>query len=166
MEFAQRMAQFETSVFAKINVIKARRLAAGNSVVDLSIGTPNIPPSDAVVKTIVEEASDKKNYVYAISDLPVLKEAVASWYQKRYEVTLDPATEVISLLGSQDGLTISVWRWWTRGTPCWCPIPAIPPSPTGPASPGDSFTTCLRPRRTIMSSTSTPSPRRLPAGRS
>lgn len=59
------------------------------------------------MNTLLEAAADRKNYVYAISDLPELRQAVATWYRRRYGVELDPADEVISLLGSQEACRIS-----------------------------------------------------------
>ena len=105
MEFAKRMERLETGIFSKLAELKASRLAEGKRVVDLSVGTPNIPPSETIVNTLLEAAADRKNYVYAISDLPELRQAVATWYRRRYGVELDPADEVISLLGSQEGLS-------------------------------------------------------------
>ena len=58
----------------------------GRKVIDLSVGTPNIPPADHVIRALVEAASDRQNYVYAIKDLDELHEAVAVWYRRRYGV--------------------------------------------------------------------------------
>ena len=60
MEFAKRMERLETGIFSKLAEVKARRLAEGKSVVDLSVGTPNIPPSEAIVNTLLEAASNRK----------------------------------------------------------------------------------------------------------
>ena len=76
----------------------------GKRVIDLSVGTPNIPPSDAVIQALVEAAADRKNYIYAIKDMDELHQAVADWYRRRYGVEIDPDREVVSLLGSQEGL--------------------------------------------------------------
>ena len=105
MKFAKRMDRFGEGVFSKLAEIKKRKLEAGEQVIDLSIGAPNIPPVERIRKILSEEAMKPENYIYAISDQKALLEAVSDWYQRRYGVTLDPETEVCSLLGSQEGLS-------------------------------------------------------------
>ncbi len=132
MEFAKRMERLETGIFSKLAEIKANRLAEGKSVVDLSVGTPNIPPSETIVNTLLEAAADRGNYVYAISDLPELREAVATWYERRYGVTLDPVHEVISLLGSQEGLSHISLAVADEGDVVLVPDPCYPAFADGP----------------------------------
>ena len=132
MEFAKRMERLETGIFSKLAEIKANRLAEGKSVVDLSVGTPNIPPSETIVNTLLEAAADRGNYVYAISDLPELREAVATWYERRYGVTLDPMHEVISLLGSQEGLSHISLAVADEGDVVLVPDPCYPAFADGP----------------------------------
>ena len=105
MEFSKRMDRFGESVFT---VLKNRRTAVearGQTVIDLSIGAPNIPPAPHIMKVLSEETQKPENYIYAIVDRPELLEAVAQWYQRRYGVELDPETEITSVLGSQEGLS-------------------------------------------------------------
>ena len=93
MEFSKRMDRFGESVFT---VLKNRRTAVearGQTVIDLSIGAPNIPPAPHIMKVLSEETQKPENYIYAIVDRPELLEAVAQWYQRRYGVELDPETE-------------------------------------------------------------------------
>lgn len=98
------MAYFKPGIFSVLAQMKAERLKAGKRVIDLSVGTPNIPPAQHIVDALVDGARDKSNYIYALSDTAELQDAAAAWYKRRYGVTLDPRTEVTSLLGSQDGL--------------------------------------------------------------
>jgi LL-diaminopimelate aminotransferase len=105
MKFSKRMDRFGESVFT---VLKNRRTAVeaqGREVIDLSIGAPNIPPAPHIMEVLSRESQKPENYIYAIVDQPELLEAVAAWYQRRYGVTLDPATEITSVLGSQEGLS-------------------------------------------------------------
>lgn len=105
MEFSKRMEQFKPGIFSVLAEMREKRLAAGKSVIDLSVGTPNIPPAQHIVDALVESAKDRRNYIYAISDTAELQDAAAAWYHRRYGVEIDPQTEVASLLGSQDGLS-------------------------------------------------------------
>lgn len=98
------MDQFGSGIFAVLQRIKEQRLAQGLPVVDLSIGAPNIPPAPHIIKALTQAACDPAQYVYAISDTAALQDAVSEWYKRRYGVTLDARTQVVSLLGSQDGL--------------------------------------------------------------
>ena len=105
MKFSKRMDRFGESVFT---VLKNRRTAVearGQEVIDLSIGAPNIPPAPHIMQVLSEETQKPENYLYAIVDQPELLDAVARWYQRRYGVELDPATQITSVLGSQEGLS-------------------------------------------------------------
>lgn len=99
------MDRFGTSIFTVLLEMKKEKLKRGEEVIDLSIGTPNIPPADHIIRAMTEAVQDKKNYVYAIQDTRELHEAVSAWYRRRYQVEIDPDTEVVSLLGSQEGLS-------------------------------------------------------------
>ena len=104
MRFAKRMEQFGEGIFARLAAVRRQKIQEGVEVIDLSVGAPNIAPSAHVMKALADAALEPKNYVYALSDTPELLEAVCSWYKRRYGVVLDPAAEVCSLLGSQEGL--------------------------------------------------------------
>ena len=104
MEFAKRMDRFGEGVFSMLAQMKSQKQKEGMEIVDLSIGAPNIPPAPHILKVLSEACLDPENYLYAIQDLDELQEAVAYWYRNRYQVELDPQTEVCSLLGSQEGL--------------------------------------------------------------
>lgn len=132
MKFAKRMDRFGEGVFATLLAIKKRRLAEGKLVVDLSVGTPNIPPAPHIMETIAREVSDPKNYIYAISDTAELQDAVAAWYERRYGVQLDPRTEVSSLLGSQEGLAHIALTFADEGDCILVPDPCYPVFGDGP----------------------------------
>ena len=101
MKFAKRMDRFGEGVFSSLAEIRKQKEEKGETVIDLSIGAPNIPPAEHIRRALCEAAADEKNYVYAINDRPELLEAAAGWYERRYGVTLDPRTEICSVLGSQ-----------------------------------------------------------------
>ena len=105
MKFAERMDCFGEGVFSSLADIRRQKEARGETVIDLSIGAPNIPPEEHIRRALCEAAADEKNYVYAISDRPELLEAAAGWYARRYGVDLDPGSEICSVLGSQEGLS-------------------------------------------------------------
>ncbi len=105
MKFSERMSHFDTGIFTVLSQMKREKISEGMKVVDLSVGTPNIPPAQHIIDALVESAKDKANYVYALNDTAELQNAVSEWYRRRYGVEIDGETEVTSLLGSQDGLS-------------------------------------------------------------
>jgi LL-diaminopimelate aminotransferase len=136
LEFSKRMELFGESVFT---VMKNRRTAVearGQEVIDFSIGAPNIPPAPHITKVLSEEATKPENYLYAIVDQPELLEAVAGWYQRRYGVTLDPKTEITSVLGSQEGLSHIGLSILNEGDVVLLPEPCYPVFADGAALAG------------------------------
>lgn len=132
MKFAKRMDCFGEGVFSTLADIRRKKEEAGERVIDLSIGAPNIPPAEHIRRALCEAAADEKNYVYAISDRPELLEAVAGWYARRYGVTLDPDTEICSVLGSQEGLAHIALSVIDEGDLVLVPSPCYPVFGDGP----------------------------------
>lgn len=132
MNFSKRMDQFGEGIFSKLLEIKRRKLENGDSVIDLSVGAPNIPPAEHILKALCSAAADKNNYIYAINDQSTLLEAVSTWYYNRYDVKLDPKTEICSLLGSQEGFTHIAMTIVDEGDLVLVPDPCYPIFADGP----------------------------------
>ncbi|MEG0689272.1 MAG: aminotransferase class I/II-fold pyridoxal phosphate-dependent enzyme, partial [Hungatella sp.] len=126
MQFAKRMDRFGEGIFSALLEIKRQKTERGETVIDLSVGTPNIPPADHIREALCKAAADPQSYVYAIHDQAVLLEAVAIWYQRRYGVVLDPKTQVCSLLGSQEGLAHIALSIVDEGDVVLAPDPCYP----------------------------------------
>ncbi|MDD6348166.1 MAG: aminotransferase class I/II-fold pyridoxal phosphate-dependent enzyme [Lachnospiraceae bacterium] len=136
MKFSKRVSQSEESIFTFLLNKKREKEAAGLSVIDLSVGTPNIPPTEEVRRVIAEEAMKPESYIYAIRDLEELQEAVAAWYRRRYDVVLDPASQIVALLGSQEGLAHIALSIADPGDVILVPDPCYPVFRDGPAIAG------------------------------
>ena len=136
MEFAKRMELFGDGIFSVLLKMKEEQLAACKRVVDLSIGAPNIPPAQHIRDAISREAQKAENYVYALRDTTELQQAVATWYQRRYGVQIDPACEVTSLLGSQEGLSHIAMTITDPGEVVLVPDPCYPIFGDGPSLAG------------------------------
>ena len=132
MKFAKRMDQFGEGIFSRLLEIKKSRLEKGLPVIDLSVGTPNIPPAKHIIQALLDAAADEKNYVYAISDRRELLEAAVAWYKRRYGVELDPQREICSLLGSQEGLAHIALSIVDEGDIVLVPDPCYPVFGDGP----------------------------------
>ena len=132
MKFAERMDRFGEGIFSRLAELKRQKLEAGENVVDLSIGAPNIPPAQHILDVLCKEAADKSNYIYAINDQKDLLQAVSQWYERRYGVNLDPDTEICSLLGSQEGLAHIAMSIVDEGDLVLVPDPCYPVFADGP----------------------------------
>lgn len=132
MNFSKRMNQSGEGIFSKLSAIKKNKLEKGDSVIDLSVGAPNIPPAKHILEALCNAAADEKNYVYAINDQTDLLEAVSRWYQNRYGVELDPATEICSLFGSQEGFAHLSMTIIDEGDLVLVPDPCYPVFADGP----------------------------------
>ena len=132
MRFANRMDAFGTGIFSVLLQKKQEKEAQGVSVIDLSVGTPNIPPEERIRQVLSQAALDPKSYVYAIRDTSTLQKAAAAWYQRRYGVELDPQTQVCSLMGSQEGLSHIALTVADPGDIVLVPDPCYPVFADGP----------------------------------
>ncbi len=139
MDFAKRMNNFGEGVFARLAAMKRKKISAGEQVIDLSIGAPNIPPPAHVMQVLAQEALKPENYVYAITDTNELLTEAADWYRRRYGVEIDPATEVCSLWGSQEGLSHIALTLIDDGDLTLVPDPCYPVFADGPRLAGSEI---------------------------
>ena len=126
MKFSKRMNNFGEGVFARLAAMKKKKISEGAPVIDLSIGAPNIPPPAHVMKVLAEEALKPENYVYAVTDTHELLNEASDWYRRRYGVEIDPASEVCSLWGSQEGLSHIALTLIDEGDLTLVPDPCYP----------------------------------------
>lgn len=139
LKFARRMENFGEGVFARLAALKQQKISAGEEVIDLSIGAPNIPPPAHVMKVLSDEALKPENYVYAVTDTRELLDEAADWYCRRYGVELDPASEICSLWGSQEGLSHIALTLIDEGDLTLVPDPCYPIFADGPKIAGSKI---------------------------
>jgi LL-diaminopimelate aminotransferase len=102
---AKRINDLPPYLFAEIDRRKREALARGVDLIDLGIGDPDIPTPAPIVEKLAEGASKPVNHRYPnTSGMKEYRQAVASWYQNRFGVKLDPEKEVVSLIGSKEGI--------------------------------------------------------------
>ncbi len=101
---AHRMASFSSSIFSELAQKKQEHLKRGAHIIDLSIGSPDLPPPTFVKKTIAEFSMNDHLYGYSLNGTEEFHQAVASYYEKNDQVHLQADKEVVQLMGSQDGL--------------------------------------------------------------
>lgn len=130
--FAHRMDQFQAGIFNVLDDKKKEVEAAGRRVYNLSIGMPDFQPAPHVMSALVEAAKKPENYQYALTEKPELLEAVQGWYRRRYGVEL-AREEILSIYGSQEGLTHIGLAVCDPGDVVLCPNPGYPIFEMGPA---------------------------------
>jgi len=105
IEKARRIRELPPYLFTEIDRKKREVLARGVDLIDLGVGDPDIPTPPNIVEKLMEAGSKPVNHRYPSSaGLLQYRQAVADWYQKRFGVKLDPEKEVVSLIGSKEGI--------------------------------------------------------------
>lgn len=101
---ADRMNSFQESIFSELAYYKKLKLAEGVEMVDLSVGSPDTAPPAIVTETISELVKKPQSYGYSMKGTDEFHEAVSVYYNRNFEVSLNPQSDVSLLMGSQDGL--------------------------------------------------------------
>jgi alanine-synthesizing transaminase len=132
MEF-RRIPGLPPYVFTIIDTLKVEARRAGRDVVDLGFGNPDLPSPQIAVDKLAEAAQNTRNHRYSASrGIPKLRQAVADHYLRRFGVTLDPETEVISTIGAKEGFSHLMWVLLQPGDAALVPTPSYPIHIWGP----------------------------------
>ncbi|MEL6160528.1 MAG: LL-diaminopimelate aminotransferase [Cyanobacteria bacterium J06554_11] len=104
MQIADRLAPLQTNVFADMDSAKTKAIRAGRTIVDLSLGSSDLPTPEHVLSAIATALKDPETHGYALfNSTRDFRVAVASWYEQKFGLAVDPDTEVLPLIGSQEG---------------------------------------------------------------
>ncbi len=105
VKWASRIAGLPPYLFAEIDAKKNEMIKKGVEVIDLGVGDPDIPTPDFIIEALKVGAEDPENHRYpSYQGMRSFRVAVADWYKERFNVDLDPDTEVIALIGSKEGI--------------------------------------------------------------
>ncbi len=127
MKIARRIEKLKPYLFVEINKKIAEKRARGEEVISFAIGDPDIPTPPHVIEGLCRAAHDPVNHRYPESEgLPELRQAIAGWYKRRFNVDLDPATEVLPLIGSKEGIGHIAFCFIDPGDTALVPDPAYP----------------------------------------
>ena len=114
-------------VFAEVIALMSAARRAGEDVIDLGMGNPDLATPRHVVDKICEGAHNPRNHRYSASrGLPNLRAGISEWYQRRHEISLDPDQEAIATIGSKEGLAHFILMTIGPGDVVLCPDPAYP----------------------------------------
>jgi alanine-synthesizing transaminase len=122
-----RIKRLPPYVIAEVNAMRAAARAAGEDIIDLGMGNPDLPPPPHVIEKLAEVARNPKAHGYSASKgIPGLRKAQAAYYGRRFGVDLDPETEVVVTLGSKEGLANLAQAITAPGDVVLAPNPSYP----------------------------------------
>ncbi len=127
MEEFPRIKRLPPYVFAVVTELKSKMRRAGEDVIDLGMGNPDLPTPKHIVDKLVEAARNPRNHRYSLSrGIPKLRQAMCAWYKRKYDVDLDPDTEAIATIGAKEGLSHLVMAILGPGDIAMVPNPTYP----------------------------------------
>jgi LL-diaminopimelate aminotransferase len=124
---AQRLKQLPPYLFAQIDRMKQEVKAKGVDIIDLGIGDPDRPTPPHIIECLQKAAADAENHRYpSYEGMLSFRQAVAAWYLKRFGITLNPQDEVVSLIGSKEGIAHIPLAFVNPGERVLVPSPGYP----------------------------------------
>ncbi|MEK6647527.1 MAG: LL-diaminopimelate aminotransferase [Candidatus Firestonebacteria bacterium] len=103
--FSKRLDCLPPYLFIEIDKMKKKALAEGKNLIDLGIGDPDLPTPKPIIEELKKTCEDAKYHRYPLgTGLIQFREAVANWYKRRFDVELEPKSEVVTLIGSKEGI--------------------------------------------------------------
>jgi len=132
MELAKRLNRLPPYLFVEINQKIAELRARGEDIISFAIGDPDLPTPSNIIEYTCQAAQDPANHRYPeTAGLPELRQAIAEWYKRRFGVTLNPAKEVLPLIGSKEGIGHIALCFIEPGDLALVPDPSYPPFSLG-----------------------------------
>jgi len=132
MELAKRLNRLPPYLFVEINQKIAELRARGVDIISFAIGDPDLPTPSHIIEYMCQAAQDPANHRYPeTTGLPELRQAIAEWYERRFGVTLDSATEILPLIGSKEGIGHMAMCFIEPGDLALVPDPSYPPFTLG-----------------------------------
>jgi LL-diaminopimelate aminotransferase len=126
MNKAKRMDSLSSGIFNDMDEKKRVFEAKGIEVINLGVGSPDLPPAPHIMEALQTSVGNPMNYSYSLGGMPSLYEAAAGWYKRRFNVELNPENEILALMGSQDGLAHLAMAYIDPGDIALIPDPGYP----------------------------------------
>lgn len=115
-------------LFLEIDKAKRKARSQGRDIIDLGIGDPDQPTPKHVIEALYQAAQDVANHRYALDQgMPVLRRSIERWYKGRFNVTLNPDSEILPLIGSKEGIAHFPLAFLNQGDYALVPDPCYPP---------------------------------------
>lgn len=127
IRYSTRIKTLPPYLFAAIDELKHQAIARGIDIINLGVGDPDLPTPQPIIEALCRAAAEPKNHRYpSYEGLLSFREAVAEWYRRRFKVILDPAAEVVTLIGSKEGIGHVPLAFVDRGDVVLVPSPGYP----------------------------------------
>ncbi len=127
IELADRIKNLPPYLFARIDSMKTEAKNRGVDLIDMSIGDPDMPTPQHIVEAMKLAVEKPEHHKYPSYDgMLSYREAVSRWYNRRFKISLDPAQEVLSLIGSKEGIGHIPLAFVNPGDVVLCPSPGYP----------------------------------------
>jgi len=125
--YAERINSLPPYLFAEIDRKKREAENRGVDIIDMGVGDPDLPTPSHIVDALCKAAAEPENQRYPTYEgMFAFREAVADWYRRRKHVSLDPDSEVLTLIGSKEGIAHSTFAFLNTGDIALVPDPAYP----------------------------------------
>ena len=129
---ASRIRTLPPYLFAAIDEMKRKAIARGVDIINLGIGDPDLPTPSPIIERLKQAAADPRHHQYpSYEGMLSFRSAVADWYKRRFGVSLDPASEVLTLIGSKEGIGHVPLAFVDPGDIVLVPSPGYPVYPVG-----------------------------------
>jgi alanine-synthesizing transaminase len=123
----RRIERFPPYVFSIVNEMKIEARRAGEDIIDLGMGNPDIPTPEAVVEKLKEAVDNPRNHRYSASrGIPKLRRAIADMYERAWGIDIDPETETVVTIGAKEGVSHLAWVLCEPGDSVLVPEPTYP----------------------------------------
>ena len=128
IEFSKRLKNLPPYLFVEIDKAKREARKQGRDLIDLGIGDPDLPTPGNIIEKLYQASKDPRNHKYALDQgMLVLRQAIADWYKRRFNVDLNPETQILPLIGSKEGIAHMPLAFVNRGEYVLSPNPSYPP---------------------------------------
>ena len=125
--YSNRINQLPPYLFSDIDKAKAEAINRGMDVIDLGVGDPDQPTSPHIIESLYKAAQNPENHRYpSYMGMLSFREAVGKWYKKTKGVSLSPEEEVLTLIGSKEGIAHAPFAFLNHGDIALVPDPAYP----------------------------------------
>ncbi|MDD2927318.1 MAG: aminotransferase class I/II-fold pyridoxal phosphate-dependent enzyme, partial [Candidatus Omnitrophica bacterium] len=127
-KLSKKIQDLPPYLFLEMDKAKRKAVAFGRDIIDLGIGDPDQPTPRHIIEALYQAALSPANHRYALDQgMPALRRSIAAWYKERFDVSLNPDSEVLPLIGSKEGLAHFPLAFLNPGDYSLVPDPCYPP---------------------------------------
>ncbi|MBU1727269.1 MAG: aminotransferase class I/II-fold pyridoxal phosphate-dependent enzyme, partial [Candidatus Omnitrophica bacterium] len=127
-KLSKKLKSLPPYLFLEIDKAKRKARSEGRDIIDLGIGDPDQPTPSHIIEALYQAAKEPANHRYALDQgMPALRRSIEGWYKRRFNVALDPDTEILPLIGSKEGIAHFPLAFLDDGDYSLVPDPCYPP---------------------------------------